>query len=79
MEDIYKFRWCHFCDQGWVEIKKESIKDILILVCSECDTVWGSPIDFINKNPKQNYEFKGELREPTYEDIKKIDWMPYLV
>lgn len=36
--DNYKHKvdWCETCDQGWIEIKRNSVSDNIHFRCSEC-------------------------------------------
>ncbi len=38
MENIYKIKPCPKCQQGWLEIGKDTITNRLVFTCSECST-----------------------------------------
>lgn len=40
---MYKIAWCPICDQGWVEIVKDSKTSQLYAYCTECETEWNDP------------------------------------
>jgi hypothetical protein len=39
MEDDFHVGLCPFCDQGWVDIVKDSGNNKFVLWCGECDTI----------------------------------------
>lgn len=38
MTEVYKYKvdWCDVCDQGWIEIKRNSVHNKIRFRCSEC-------------------------------------------
>jgi len=77
----FKVGWCPFCNQGWAEIEKDIRHDELIIVCSECDTVWKSPQDFKNNEPLRGYQHDDSFRtsKPTENEIQQKGWEPYIL
>lgn len=70
----YKVAWCPYCDQGWVEIVQDSITEKLLLLCSECDTVWEKPEDIALDKPSTGHLVINLVKKPVLADIQAIGW-----
>ena len=73
MTNNFHIGWCPFCNQGWVNIVKDTSSNNLILLCDECDTIWNSPDDFKLNNPITR-EFEVKLEVPSISEIQKVGW-----
>lgn len=78
MIDNFNVAWCPFCNQGWVEIVKDSSNNKLLLLCGECDTTWENITDIKSGSP-MNYRFTGNLQIPSINEIKQIGWDKLLI
>lgn len=78
MNENLHVAWCPYCNQGWVDIEKDSGNGTLLLVCEECDTTWEKPTDIELDNPI-HYEFTGNLKTPSINEIKEIGWDKLLI
>jgi len=78
MDNDFKVAWCPFCNQGWVEIVKDSGNDDLVLICAECYTTWKEPGNITLDNSIR-YEFLGMAETPSLNEIKKIGWENFLL
>ncbi|GGB27778.1 MULTISPECIES: hypothetical protein [Mucilaginibacter] len=65
----YHVAWCPFCNQGWVDIIKDSLTSKLFLLCAECDTLWDDPIDVELGNPIVS-KMEINMEEPILKEIK---------
>lgn len=74
----FKIGWCPFCNQGWAEIVKDTSNDELLVMCSECDTVWNTPQDFKKNSPNPNYHFNGKITDPVIEEIIFKKWENFI-
>jgi hypothetical protein len=81
MNNLFRFKigWCPFCDQGWAQIQKDPAVGDLIVVCSECDTVWSSPEHFKNGIPIKGYQFKTRVFAPHWDEIINKGWSRFLL
>lgn len=70
--------WCPFCNQGWVDIIKDSLTNKLFLLCNECDTLWADPIDLKSDNPLVS-KIEIKIEEPSLEEIKESGWNKFLI
>ena len=74
----YKVKWCPICNQGWVEIVKDSYSGELFCCCSECENEWDD-VDTINRN-SCNYPYKhGAIEDPDIAEIIEKKWDKYLI
>jgi hypothetical protein len=73
MKYEFKVAWCPFCDQGWVEIVKNTLNGELILMCAECYTIWKNPEDIPLNKPAIGQEI-GRVEVPTMEGIRAAGW-----
>lgn len=72
----FKVTWCRVCDQGWVEIVKETQNSTLLLQCSECLSQWSTP------GALENQEFMEDevtVSNPTYDEVKSLGWDKYVL
>jgi hypothetical protein len=69
----FKVAWCPYCDQGWVEIVKNTLSGDLLILCAECDTIWRNPEDIPLDKPAIDY-LVGRVEAPSFEAIKAIGW-----
>ncbi|MFC4776217.1 hypothetical protein ACFO9Q_05475 [Paenibacillus sp. GCM10023252] len=67
----YKVAWCKACDQGWVEIVKETATSNLLLMCSECTAQW---IDMMSYYEEAYLEEEKIVETPIMDEIKKWGW-----
>lgn len=74
----YHVAWCPFCNQGWVDIIKDSLTNKLFLLCQECDSLWGSPVDVKFDRPVVG-RVEIKINEPLPEEIKAIGWNNFLI
>ncbi|MCP1309667.1 hypothetical protein [Paenibacillus tyrfis] len=72
MTAVYKYKvdWCDGCNQGWIEIKKNSINHKIRFRCSECLTEYETYEDI---NIKALGELDWSPLEPSDEDILRHD------
>lgn len=77
MDNDFKVAWCPFCNQGWVEVVKDSGNERLVLICAECYTMWNAPRSIQLDNSIQ-YEFVGKAEVPSLNEIKGIGWKKFL-
>lgn len=73
MDNTLHVAWCPFCNQGFIEIVKDSANGKLLLLCAECDTTWDKPSDIKLDNPT-NYKFTGKLEIPSMREVQEIGW-----
>jgi hypothetical protein len=73
MNNNFHIGWCPFCNQGWVNVVKNSALDKLFLLCEECDTIWDNPDDLKLDNPITR-EFEDKLELPSTIEVQKIGW-----
>ncbi len=59
-------------------MQKENSKELLI-ICSECDTVWDTPELYKNNKPNIDFLIDEKLIEPTNDEIKQSGWSDYIV
>lgn len=78
MGNNFHIAWCPFCNQGWVNVVKDSGNNKILLSCDECDTTWLAPSDIALDNPT-NYNFVGKLEMPSLEEVQQIGWDKLLV
>lgn len=70
---------CCFCNQGVAEIVKDVTNNELLIMCSECDTIWNSPQDFNSNNPNINkMKTVKKVTDPTLEEIKAKGWEKFI-
>ena len=79
MEYECKAGWCPFCNQGWIAFVKQSLSNDMFLLCLECDTVWKSPIDYLNNNPFLEDLFKGKALPATKDEIAEKGWDKFII
>jgi formate dehydrogenase maturation protein FdhE len=72
-----KVKWCPVCDQGWVEIVKDSSKQQLYLYCNECETEWINPKEIRKDNGTQD-SFQ-TCEKVTPDEIEKKGWNKFLM
>jgi len=77
-DNNYHVAWCPFCNQGWVDIIKDALSDELLLMCNECDTLWGQPIDVKLSNPLIR-ETEIKVVEPSLVEITEMGWDRFLI
>ena len=70
----FKVAWCPYCDQGWVEIVQDSVTNRLLLLCSECDTIWEKPEDITQYRPAPNHLITNPVKKPALVDIQVVGW-----
>jgi len=78
MGNNFHIGWCPFCNQGWVDIVKDSVNNELFLLCNECDTTWSSPID-VKLDKPANIEPINKIEIPSLTEIQEIGWDKCLV
>lgn len=78
MNNDFHIAWCPFCNQGWVNVIKDSGNKKLLLLCYECDTTWDNPID-AGLNEPMNYNLVGKLELPSIKEIQEIGWDKLLI
>ena len=78
VNDDFNIAWCPFCNQGWVQIVKDSSNGHLALLCQECDTVWANPQD-LQLNEPFRYLFQGMAIKPSLDEIHKVEWDRYII
>ena len=73
-----KVAWCKFCNQGWLEIKKEIATKKFSIICCECDTEYDTPEDMLcGRNP---HLYKGgRCKNPNIKEIIAIGWDSYII
>lgn len=72
-----KTAWCPVCNQGWIEILKETTTGKLFVCCSECETEWDNPKDV--KRLEGTDSKYGPSNDPTQEEIKQMGWDIYII
>ncbi|MBT2688371.1 hypothetical protein J7I93_09270 [Bacillus sp. ISL-47] len=78
-ENIFKVKWCPICDQGWVEIVKDSKTGLLYLLCSECENEWEHPKNIAVDTARTEINYENPVASPTVEDVKRIEWDNYIL
>jgi hypothetical protein len=78
MNNDFNVAWCPFCNQGWVQIVKDSSNGKLALLCQECDTVWANPED-LQLNEPFRYLFQGMAIKPSFDEILNVEWDRYII
>jgi transcription elongation factor Elf1 len=75
-----KVAWCPICNQGWVEIFKDKITNLLFVCCDECEALWEHP-DFIKEVDlaTSTFDFEYEIVEPSEEEINIRGWDKYII
>lgn len=73
-----KVKWCPICNQGWVEIVKDTCTATLFCCCSECETEWNNPFDIEEKTCNLENKF-GMIEDPDYSEIEEIGWDKYIL
>ena len=77
MSNDFHVAWCPFCNQGFVNIVKNSNTDELILECDECYSYWLRP-DNIQTDNSVPYHKEDKIIDPSLEDIRQNDWEKYI-
>ena len=75
---INKIVWCPICNQGWVEILKDSETNELFCYCSECESEWDD-ITNITKNSANSPEKHKQVCEPKESEIIEKNWDKYII
>lgn len=77
-ENFYKNKvlWCPACDQGWVEIVKDTKTGVLFCCCSECEAEWNEPANIRNGNGTRKFR---NICEPTEDEIDSMGWKKYIL
>ncbi|HZX58170.1 MAG TPA: hypothetical protein VFE54_05575 [Mucilaginibacter sp.] len=78
MNNNFHIGWCPFCNQGWIDIEKDTLDGKFFLLCQECDTTWDSPIDF-KQGKLTNIKPLGKLEIPLLSEIQQLGWDKWLV
>ena len=74
----FKVKWCPICNQGWVEIVKDTVSGQLFCCCSECENEWDDVKNISNKSCNAEYKY-GDITDPDYEEIKEKKWDIYII
>ena len=77
MENNFHVGWCPFCNQGWINIYKDSGNDKFLLLCDECDTIWDDPKFGTNNSIK--YNLVETLKIPSMKELQEIEWDKFLI
>jgi len=72
-----KVKWCPVCNQGWIEIVKETETGSLYLCCTECETEWANPSDIQVENGTQAHY--SSCADPTSEEIEAMNWDRFIM
>ena len=64
----FKVQWCPICNQGWVEIVKDTVSGQLFCCCSECENEWDDVKNISNKTCNKEYRY-GCITDPDYEEV----------
>ncbi len=80
---IYKNKnivaWCPICDQGWVEILKDTNTSSLLVVCHECESEWISP-DKIQVETVLPYSTRtGPLTQANDNELEEKGWEKFVL
>ena len=78
MEYEYKVAWCPFCEQGWVEIVKNTADEHLWLCCAECFTFWEKPEDIAAEKPALNISLELVV-PPTRQEVEHAGWDGHII
>jgi hypothetical protein len=73
MNNKFHIGWCPFCNQGWIDIVKDSSQNRMLLLCDECFTTWDNPTDIQLNNPMK-YELLNKLETPSLNEIQEMGW-----
>lgn len=74
-----KAGWCPFCRQGWVVFAKDGGSQQLLVHCTECDTLWTSPILYILQAEGPLPSLDGPLICATMEELVAMNWEAFVL
>ncbi|AKB32387.1 hypothetical protein MSSIH_1697 [Methanosarcina siciliae HI350] len=79
MIDLYQYKvaWCPICNQGWVEIAKDTSSKELFLFCEECESEWDDPLN-IKKDTSTRDKY-GLVEVPSLAEIQDKKWYEYII
>lgn len=78
MDYDFVVAWCPYCNQGYAQIRKDTINGQLLVLCTECDTVWLNPADIEIDNPVKDHLFEGLALRPSEYEVDAIGWTKFL-
>lgn len=74
----YKVDWCGSCNQGWIEIKRNSVSHDICFRCSECLNEYENYED-INTGKVLKIEVDWHVTDLSVEEILQHDLWKYII
>ncbi len=73
----HKVKWCPVCNQGWVEIVRDSAKKQIYLYCNECETEWSNPKEIRDDNG--THDVFQTCEKVTITEVEEKGWQIFLI
>ncbi|MDL2259149.1 hypothetical protein LJC42_08415 [Eubacteriales bacterium OttesenSCG-928-K08] len=77
MDNKYYIGECRICNQGMLEIVKESNTGLIFVACDECEGEWNNPEDAL-KGINGSRSKYGAVSDITQMEIKQMNWSKYI-
>ena len=70
---MYNIGMCKVCNQGLLEVVKDSVTGKIYICCDECEAEWGTPIEALVNQGGSRGKY-GKIIYPCIDEIREQQW-----